>query len=284
MTNEEKILSWKGERVILLNPMLNEFAYRELYRYRNGQPGASLPKDGYTYRTGVVREAKVTGTRRYGPLKTYRLVVRLDDSGEEILVDDSIYGEFGFFAEMEAAKALIGRTFWAKGGKELYDPSEYRTTWGARRIFAKNTEMLTVTRVDWGRDGLLLCFETRPSQEGCLRSPVAFHHRFIQFGPGVGEAHPVDVKEFCKEASASFYCEDPRKLYPRWSKTIWELIENGEISIGMTEEMAEAACGAKLHREGSILASPDIVSPILSCRSKRFLVVNGKVARYVESK
>ena len=77
------------------------------------------------------------------------------------------------------------------------------------------------------------------------------------------------------------YSEDPHKLYPRWSKAVWELIEKGEIAIGMTEKMAEVACGEPLSREGSVLSSGDVVSVIYDCHYKKFIVVNGKVARYV---
>ena len=147
-------------------------------------------------------------------------------------------------------------------------------------FFVQNTQKLSVSRVEWNsfdHSAVALCFTTAAGQEGCwLDSLNCFDNRFNYFYDDcIDPDNPSSL--------IGLYSEDPHKLFPGWSKVIWELIERGEISIGMSEKMAEVACGDPLGREGSILSSGDVVSPIYNCRGKKFIVVNGKVAKYVES-
>ncbi len=282
MPREVSILSWKGEQVILLpGAMPWEPNYRDFYHYRNGERGGNLTKAEYGNRTGVITDVRFTGVRPYRrELKTFELLITLDGSQEQIVVNDNV-SELGFHRELESAKKFVGRTFWARGGKVLTQ-SVGQAPSSAKELVVKNTEMLTVSRVAWGQSiHPELCLTTKANQEGCWSYFICYESRFTEAEPPPQCADNTDLSVIVANA---LYSEDPRKLYPGWSRVIWSLIEKGEISIGMSEKMAEVACGGKLDRHGSILESQETVLPILGCGSKRFLIGAGKVIRYIEPK
>jgi hypothetical protein len=110
--------------------------------------------------------------------------------------------------------------------------------------------------------------------------------------------------------SDRFYLEDPRKLHPDWEDNIWRLIESGEVTVGMSEEMARMACGWQMKSTGSVLAGgepstimmahPLIIVPRTTpslqsfskaasgtpvqyeCNTKKFMVEEGRVTKQVE--
>lgn len=263
LTAEEKVLSLKGERVIFFERSTKD--------------------------TGTISEVTLLGETVHGYPK-FNLVITLDGTGEKIEgSNDNLMGfnfwRLGFFSEREAAKKLIGVSFWVRGFLQLERPPSTSIT-ASGPFLVGNTQKVTVSGVEWSSSfklpytarAVALCFRTALGQEGCwLGSPNCFDNRF-QYD------HDDCVNPEDPSSLHGLYSEDPHKLFPGWSKAVWELIESGEIAIGMSEKMAEVACGDPLGREGSILSSGDAVLPIYNCGGKKFIVVNGKVAKYVVSR
>lgn len=282
MTDEEKVASWKGEKVILTS-----FGSENLLSYagvkcpgrrgdscpcyrRYDRPQEGLPINQYAGKTGVIIEASPGAGHVSGQIE---LVIRLDDSGEKIAGCD--YNQLGFFGEREAASAVIGRPLWAIGSQRLARLADLqKSSYEGGRIVVKNIQKVTATRVEWGEwpyPLVILCVKTEAGEEGCAdqrRRGSCFDSRFhlSQDAPCTGP----------------FYLEDPHKRFPGWSKVTWELIENEKVAIGMTEDMVRLTCGAGLIRIGAILSGAEEVSPIYSCGDNRFIVEKGKVKNYYE--
>jgi hypothetical protein len=77
-----------------------------------------------------------------------------------------------------------------------------------------------------------------------------------------------------------FFEADPKMLYPKWSKDIWRLLQQGEVAIGMDEEMVAAAAGPDLYVLGSQVNDKGEASIIYACCGKKFLMRDGKVVSY----
>jgi hypothetical protein len=275
MTGEENIAGWKGEKVIFLPYPVYETHTVEhfgvcsaaTYFHLASNPSEKLLTRDYVGRTGTIKEAKKVGYR-------VKLRIVLDESGEEIIGCGE--GPLGFFSELKAAKQMVGRTMWAKGGLNLvtdFDPETPRNT--GKTSWVKNTKRVLVTKVEWGseRDPIHFFVRTDDGLEGFIfyfgTTRVSFDDRFC-FAP-------------CRSPELLFFNEDPRTQYTEWSDAIWELIENGEVAVGMTEEMVRLACpGGKLRKFGSLLSDDSqSVAPIYLCfpTMQRFTIENEKVTR-----
>jgi hypothetical protein len=297
---QERLSFWKGQKVILLTdtdepvpyvrPVTEGERFSEisakdqaqlLDQYRVSVPSERQPKSHYV-ETGVVVDARNGDYKDgSGALVGYsEFLVALDGSGEKVVVRQDY--SLGFFAEMEIAKSLIGKSLWKKG----YWP-EYIENW-------KNTQKLTVSRAEWYKgkaawdcSSIYLCFKADQGKDQCLE-PCAFFGNerggYIDprfHSPGNGYRRP-----FLNDSL--FFFEDPHKTYSRWPAGIWALIENREVAIGMTEEMVKVACGDDGYRRLGAMISPSNVGTIyegcIGSRSgfQRFLMENGKVTKFVE--
>jgi hypothetical protein len=281
MTSQEQVLSWKGEKVIFLAgysqaPFFGDSAPGDrIDYYRADKAHEGLPREQYAGKTGVVTDVKLLGKRPFGDAVIFELEITVDGSGDKIIAHDDS-DNLGFISEMKAAETWsMGKTFWAKGPLDLWGaPAGGKKTW----IRVRNTERMTASRPEWGAiDGPNLCFKTAGG-EGCLSEKVCFDARFH---PGYGEKSCADGDGAGELLGRNVYLQDPHRLFPGWSPAIWAAIENREIAIGMTEKMAQVACGKELDREGSVLEKDGKVSAIYRCGDRSFLVVAGKVARYV---
>jgi hypothetical protein len=112
MTDEQKIASWKGERVILLvgePTCYMTTARRACSIYPVGNPRQRLPNKEYHGKTGVV-----TGFQRPSQF-TEELAIVLDGSGEKVATTSLEC--VGFFSERQILENLHlqGRSFWCSG-------------------------------------------------------------------------------------------------------------------------------------------------------------------------
>lgn len=273
MSDKEKQATYVNEPVILLTEdgrYPYDF-YAEALAHGDGtfefhvlgQPKKGLPYKSYAGKTGTIVELK-QGRGRHSDL-----VVRLDGSGEQIVGSS---GHLGFASDLKAAQALVGKTLWSRGSRQLVRPGRSRNSYSAEdHVKLKNTEKVTVSKVVWGAPyhPIVVCATTSAGQEGCAH----LTHFEPRFAPLENVTPSFDVE-------AAFFSSDPRKDHPTWSAAIWQLIQDDEVAIGMTEEMARFACGPALERSGAVL-SGGTVSPIYKCGNKRFLVEGGKVTKYV---
>lgn len=226
----------------------------------------------YVGKTGIIRDVVEDKEEHKGGGHTIttKYVIVLDGSGERILADT---GSVGFFSEMEVLRNYIGRPVWAKGKIELIKDFVLGMTDDqieARTFSVNNIQKLIVTRAEWGNYfcDVFLCFTTERGQEGCLfpsscRFSSVFNERRIYL--------------------QHFYVEDPHRKFPDWSKTVWGLIENEEVAIGMTEDMVKLAC-RRLGKFGTVLSltDPSDSGVIYEGCGRKFLIAGGKVTKYVK--
>lgn len=269
----ERNEAWKGERVRLM-----ALEPGSPHRFIGGDGSCirtekreSLPNDQYAGRVGAVVE--VTHPTKYSS----SLIVELSDPAQRVVVSCS-EESLGFFGEMEAARRLVGRSFWAKGRLPLVASSDVaRPHRDAQRVMVKSTARATVTRVEWGdtRQAVVVCFRAQEGQEGCLIPPpfstTARYHCDARFA----------VNVLSKPLESFFHSADPRTAHPKWSADTWTLIERGAVAVGMTREMAQLACG-EIAEAGLVLES-GAASTIMECANdpQRFLVAGDRVTKLV---
>jgi hypothetical protein len=269
MSDEQKQQAWTNEPVILLKDPHTPFKFigegsgfgDGTYQFHVlGQPKQGLPHASYAGRTGTIVELK-KGRREH-----FDLVIRLDGSGE-LIVGSS--GYLGFASDLKAAQSLLGKPLWARAGAGLRKPTTSPSS--IPDVTFKNAERVVVSKVEPGPpfNAILLCATNGAGQEGCAHL-THFEPRFA----------PLKNVSSNKEVGMFFHSKDPREQHKSWSAAIWKLIEEQEVAIGMTEEMALLACGVSAKRAGAVLAG-DAVSPIYQCGDRKFLVEGGKVTKYL---
>ncbi len=285
MTDQQKILSWQGEKVVLLGPPYgdsDEWWYGLRYKecvFRLDKPEQSLPMEEYAGKTGTV----IGFERRQETDPLNHVVIQLDDSNEKILVCPTTgdAGEpVGFFTEMSYAETLIGQSFWAIGQLTLYP--DHRASRRGTPIKVANTSKLTVTRAEWGGLGgpIILYFNTEEGKEGYLRSNRSLVDRF--------SIRQRAAESFYTPYTSHFYTKDPRELFPGWSETIWKIIRKGHVAVGMSLEMAKVACAKDLRETGFVLLEGgEDAATLYKCSNwtgtKRFRVEKDKVVEYREN-
>jgi hypothetical protein len=260
MTDEQKLDTWKGEHVVLLRDSL-DFVH-DIYTCYNDR---KLPADEYAGKSGTVVEvwSKDRGSQK--PI----VAIALDGTGEKIGFCTSSH--LGFAAELDAARAYVGKTVWNKGRIRLSTDCSSFERQEKTAIDVPNVAPLEVTAANWGTDDrpVLLTLRTATGQQGCFYSRGHFLGRFA-IGSGRNERY-MD----------HFYFQDPRKQHPQWSAATWTLIEKGQVAIGMTLEMAKVACGEKLVEVGAVMSETSSATIYQGCGTK-FLVDGGKVTKYAE--
>ena len=286
VTRAEKVSGLEGEKVRLLPQSGSQ---RELSYHTQCYLIDELEKlqreteySQYAGKTGTVTEASIR------PDGFLRLLVALDES-DEILTFCEIES-LGFFAEMEFAKSLVGRTLWNRRKLQLQtDCSEYpqqRQPSGA--IDVPILSPLVVTDAAWGfftsfgsavetsRIPIILSLKTPSQSEGCLVDKIAF---VDDFNVGAQKMMRISYQEAFDDF---FHLEDPRNAHSDWSDDIWSLIRKGRVAIGMTEAMAEMACGGQMEDEGYIVSGPGVATIYKCPEGDRFVIEGGKVTKYAK--
>lgn len=271
MSKFEKLDSWKGEKVILpmdahtrANEKLyfggNRSGYGDYLWHQPGNPKEGVPRT-VQGRTGVIVEVEKDLENWWNS----NVTIELDGSGERIVLS-SVAGDYlTFQAEIAAAQALVGQTWWSRGTNYLKVPGD--------TVRVNNLEPLVLSRVERDdADGTVSWyFKSDRVGEGKLDRTVYVESRF----------HPNDDTGDTLY-TRRFHVKDLHEQFPKWSKATWELIEKSIIAIGMTKEMAELACGDQLAEVGAVLSPSGAAAPIYSCRDKKFLVEGGKVTKYAD--
>lgn len=296
MTREQKVSGLKGEKVMLLSEEISELARQPATLTYASMcwlgGGVDLFKDKTPYapyagKTGTITEAALS------PKGDLELVVTLSEAGRKLKFCQTEF--LGFFAELDHARSLIGKSFWNKKritlGSSCNNFEKYEKAAGSIEVppFSK----LTLTRADWGfwtftgsaiepsRIPVILYFKTESHQEGCVAKKLALVERL-----NIEEA-PVGAPDYRKkkqDAFASlFYFQDPREIYSDWDDEIWSVVKEGKVAIGMTLEMAEVACGGPLLKEGFVISAQTgqetQTQTAYSCDGSKFLVKDGKVSK-----
>lgn len=281
-TEEEQYASWKGERIMLLplHPDDKDNKYT-LAEYGWCKPSAEpVSYRQYAGRIGLILESSPG-----------HILIQLNGSDERITMCHP-FAAIGFFSELDAAKGLVGKTVWSKNNPNLLRNCVSRGSWSPLTdINVGQVAKLTVTRVEWGFAGfspgsgnpIEAYFRTGAGEEGCPAfDSYTFLRKFYrQVRRGELDQRPLFTRDF--------YLEDLRKKFNGWSQGIWELIEKGEVAVGMTEEMARIACGGELEKVGVAVSRTSSIGQIYrgtenaaqGCR-KQFLVENGKVTKFLD--
>jgi hypothetical protein len=67
----------------------------------------------------------------------------------------------------------------------------------------------------------------------------------------------------------------------RAQEVVWGAMFSPISGIGMTQELAELACGGRMVETGVELSADSQISPTYRCNAREFIVRPGKVAAYV---
>lgn len=266
-----KVAKWVGQKVTLLGraPLTCPKPEKEstpLYYYKEGKSSERISVDRYAGKSATIVGAKMASS--YSP----EIILELDETHERIATADA--GVLGFHSELEAAKKWAGKSLWSKGQIWLSPMGSECERSIDDRIVAKNLQHLTITRAEPGMEGHRVHFlvKTDSGKEGWI---------------GGWTSH-VDVDEALalspKPIGEQFLLEDPRKKHATWKAGIWQLIEEGQVAIGMTEEMATLACGERMPKTGFVVSGDQEIGTIYACNGKQFLVDKGKVTRYIENR
>jgi hypothetical protein len=154
-----------------------------------------------------------------------------------------------------------------------------------QRLRIKKLQRLSVTRVEFGdyEQPVIIFAKIENGQEGQIY-PFQKRTFYDEKFHGLSKySNPDYYLEY-------FLFEDPRKVHPTWGNAIWKLIEEGEVAIGMTEDMVKLACvdsmvNGELQGEGFVISpSGEEVSPIYKCSGRKFIVEKGKVTKYVDAR
>lgn len=277
MPLSERVRHWTGQQVTILGevparcPQEGEFVQlRPLdeQKSRNRTGGDRFKHADYVGKTASVIEAAMSGG-------TPNLVLQMAD-GSKLRA----FGDIGFHAELEAAKALLGKTFWSKGVHQLVSEADFCT--GRYKLPAEgyievpNLGALTIEAVEFGNESqpVFLKVKTGDGRSGWYtghRTSTYFDERFSK-----------NTKAF----SGSFWNEAPQKKYPTWSVNVWKLIQAGQVAIGMTEEQVLSACGGVIRAVGFNIMG-DETTIIYRCENgapgqREFVLAAGKVKEYAE--
>jgi len=147
-----KILSWKGEKVILLPSVIGQalwcspdFETEKLYHlfYMQGSAG-SLSASKYAGKTGIIIDSYL------GKFDEPEVVILLDSTQETIVAPGD---RIGFLTELDVARSLIGRTLQIMGNVSLGIAAEYCMDTDLRpRYKLHDKENVIVTNAEWGTD------------------------------------------------------------------------------------------------------------------------------------
>lgn len=252
---EERIASWKGERIVLIARPGESSMTRNLYK--KGNRNTALPADLYDGKTGAIVDTEYNGYR-------YQLVIQLDEPAEELVYSgDNSRSGIVFASELKMVHGLAGETVWSQGKLRLKKPGKIVGFLNPYLPFGTPLRILD-GRMAYG--GPVFKVRTADGQEGEVR--LAWPKNCLE-----QRLHPGCERGW--RNTPSFYLEDPRKLFPRWSNNTWKKIKSHKVWPGMTFAMLEAVCGSYLRLIGGQLEGGKI-HDVYWCDSKKVIVSSSK--------
>ena len=264
MSREDKIRSWKGEKVALLP---SPFLY-DLFE----KPGGNSSFNnfiGYYGKTGVIEDVDP---------QSGRLVIVMNGTGEKLSAKSEI--GLGFVAEREMAERFAGQTWWSRGVHDLFDPPNPPNQKLSPPVDLAPASKITVGHAEWGgfEHPILLRVRTEDGLEYVY--PLHFSDNCLDSRFRVSKMSERRCDQRWSPEK-DFFLTDPGKAFPKWSKEIWALVRSGKVAIGMTEDMVNATCGTRLRDRGAVITSAGKVSHISRCNGTEFVMEDGKVTKYV---
>jgi hypothetical protein len=289
---DEKLARLKGEKVTILGTQPlhcpatpSDEKVKLFYSADDREQEHRLPLNKYAGQTGIIVDAKRVGKVTSLTSVTNDIVIQLDKAEGRIVAKDE--SGLGFHSELESAKELTGKSLWTKSKYTTLAPTSDSCKYFSedQRLRIKKLQKLTVIRVEFGdyEHPVIIFAKTDDGQEGQIypfQKNTFYDEKF----------HGLSKYSYPDYFSRTFLFEDPRKTHPSWGNAIWKLIEEGEVAIGMTEEMVKLACvesmvDGKLQEKGFVLSpSGDEMSPICECSGKKFILEKGKVTKYVDAR
>lgn len=252
---EERIASWKGERIVLIAKPGESSMGSARNLHKKGNSRTALRADLYDGKTGAIVDTEYDGF-------WYQLVIQLDEPAEELVYGGaSTRSGIAFASELKMIHGLAGETVWSQGELRLKKPGNK----GGFLSLAPGTPLRIL-------DGRMTYHEpvfkvrTADGQEGEVR--LAWPQDCLE-----QRLHPRCERDW--KNTRSFYVEDPRRLFPRWSNNTWKKIKSHEVWPGMTFAMLEAVCGSDLRLIGGQLEGGKI-HDVYRCHSKKVMVSSSK--------
>jgi hypothetical protein len=294
------VANWQNEKVAVLgNPKTGYLSKAKLiggdsalrdrptYIYLENKPEDGLPNDTYAGKIGTVVSDNNKQTSDGFTPGTYTIV--LDGSGEKIVTNNTAYlCPFSLLQKIKSA--LEGKTVWAKGTLNLYTPGDPPAdifTVGHTTVSVHPTESLVISAVEPGHMNAQICIrgKTADGREGCIYVGTGA-------GGGIGFWAMLSPTQECGpsrtewEPDRFFHLEDPVARHPDWTTETWDQIKNGQVAVGMTDEMVSAACGPAFYFQQLTVSSTGGVSTkdwIHTCcaNQRSFAIENGKVTKYM---
>lgn len=274
LTRSEKLARWKGERVAILP---SEFISDD-FRLAEKPRGESIQEPlKYHLRIGTIVEVRES--------PALELVVALEGSPERLIVGKEIY--LGFFGELENARTLVGKSFWALGRQHLYregsTPLDNIRNRKPDLLEIPPGSSVTATAADWGTWGLPVRLKMRDEQgqEGWMyfgSDSACLDRRF----------HITQMNDrLCDpryDFTRGFHDQDLRQLFHDWSADTWRLVREGTVAVGMTEDMVRVTCGLSPERQKVVLVEGIQVSTAYRCYDKLITVKDGRVTQVEEAR
>jgi len=275
MSFEEKIESWKGERVVLLPSR----TMNELYPEGEESDYSAKLSLTYLYKPGIIVEVK---KELYGsdPL----LVIQLDGSNKRIVSKSELY--VGFEAELTRAKSFVGKTLWTKGWLMLSEAGADPTDSNRRNyIYVAPTTKILVDSAGWGTLWYPVFLRMTISDGrkgdfyfGTRRCLVDRLHVSSESRDEVCISGNWNIQQ-------DFFEKDPHKIYRGWDQGIWQSLEQGIIGKGMSMDMVQVACGEPV--QVAVIVVNNKSNKIYSCRryangfweTTYFLIVKNKISK-----
>jgi len=252
MSREEKLATWKGQRVVLLPGQYIGGLFPD---GKESDYSASLPLS-YMHKPGTVVEVRHPSNKEPG------LLIELDESKERVVAKSDLF--VGFEAELQRAKTLVGKTLWTKGQLLLHEAGADPTDSNNRRYLpVAPAQQVVVSSAGWGAhwNPVFLRLTLSDGREGdfyfgtrrCLDDRF---HVSSESGSEVCEGGSWRL-------SASFFETDPRRTYADWDQGIWRSLEKSVVGVGMSKAMVQVACG-ELQESGVVVVN-NKSNPIYSC-------------------
>jgi hypothetical protein len=196
-----------------LGPGIHSVERLDVPRDKRGRPSEAVVQSlgAYVGRTGTV----FTIDEQYA---MPRVGLDLGPAGRIMLDADKVVAQ----SALDAARALVGRTVWARGFPVLLTDVQ---------ICEEHMRPKPA--------------EGPPSSPLQLRNLEPLQVTDVRLG---GSDHPIYVQVTTERGGSGwlegeFHPSNPRELHPGWDRKTWEVIEEGRIEVGMDLDMARLACG-----------------------------------------
>jgi hypothetical protein len=253
MSREEKLASWKGQRVVLLPGQYIAGLFPE---GKERDYSASLPLS-YLHKPGTIVEVLHPSDKEPG------LLIELDGSKERVVAKSDLF--VGFEAEFQRAESFVGKTLWTKGQLVLQEAGADPTNSNDRRYLpVAPAQNVVVSSAGWGVhwNPVFLRLTLPDGRQGdfYFGTRRCLDERFHVSS----ESDTAVCEGGSWRLSTNFFEADPHRLYASWDQGIWRAVEKGIVGVGMSKEMVLVACGEL--EESGVMVVNNKSNPIYSCR------------------